>query len=445
MTAREAALMSLGEFRRNKRAGYARDLLQTRPGIAPCDRALAMRIFLGVLQNMMLCDYYAAQFSSMDLRKIEHRVLDILRLSIYQIVFLSKIPHSAAVNEGVALTKRYANPRAAGYVNAILRNISNAAQHSSLPEITGDPIRRLSVGYSHPEWLVRELSSFLSQSDTESFLAACNDADTSVTAQVNTLLTDTDTALRALHAENIEAKAHASLEGCIEIVDSSGIMRSKAFNKGYIYIQDVSSRFAVVAASPGPGDSVLDGCAAPGGKSFAAAIAMKGTGRIIACDRNAAKLQKIKDGCKRLGIDIITTCERDSSTERDEADSNLHGEYDAVLADVPCSGFGVIRKKPDIRYKSISDIEGLPKIQKDILYGTSTFVKPGGVLVYSTCTVFRQENEDVIEWFLNKNSGFSTEGFSLPGIGQIPDGYITLWPHIHGTDGFFICKLRRQL
>jgi 16S rRNA (cytosine967-C5)-methyltransferase len=171
---------------------------------------------------------------------------------------------------------------------------------------------------------------------------------------------------------------------------------------------------------------------------------MRGVGSIVACDRNRDKLDKIDSGANRLGIDIIRTYERDSSIRRGEAGGDLDGEFDVVFADVPCSGFGVIRKKPDIRYKERREVEGLPEIQKAILQGTSTFVKPGGVLLYSTCTVLRQENEGVIEWFLKENSAFSTEGFALPGIGGVPGGSITLWPNINGTDGFFICKLRRR-
>lgn len=445
ITAREAAFLALGEYRRNEYAETALEKLHMCPGLPVCDRALAVRMFKGVLQNRILCDFYIEQYSSIGIKKIEPRILDVLRLSIVQIVLFTKIPHSAAVNEGVALAKKYANRHAVGYVNAVLRKIADAASSGSLPEIYGDLVRRLSISYSFPEWLVRQLHTSMGDTDAEEFLAACNSTHTPSTAQVNTLRTDTATVLAMLREKNIEAVEHALLDDCIDILDASGIMFNSVFSKGFIYIQDASSRFSVIAAGPKPGDRVLDGCAAPGGKSFASAIAMNGVGSITSCDRNGAKLDMIRDGAKRLGIDIIRTCERDSSIQRGRMSGDINGEFDIVLADVPCSGIGVIRKKPDIRYKKQFDVERLPEIQKHILLGMSTFVKPGGVLLYSTCTVLRQENEDVIEWFLRDCSDFSAEGFTLPGIGSVPNGSITLWPHVHGTDGFFMCKLRRQL
>jgi len=440
ITAREAALKTLGLYRsKNIWAEPALSGVIESAEMPRDDAALSAQIVYGVLQNKALCDHYAAFFSSIELRKLEPRVLDILRLSIYQIIFLTKIPHSAAVNEGVELARKYANPRAAGYVNAVLRKMAKAVEFGELPEVEGNAEHTLSIRYSHPEWLVREFSSLLGYEGAEALLAANNAYEIPLTAQVNTLLTDTEEAIRLLADESVRAERHEWLDGCIELRVKGSVARLKAFRNGLIYIQDAASRLAVIAAGPAKGDFVIDGCAAPGGKSFASAIMMKDSGRITACDIHPAKIHVIEDGAKRLGISTISAIEKDSSKFADE----LIGAADVVLADVPCSGFGVVRKKPEIRYKTERETAGLPDIQKKILSTLASYVAPGGSLLYSTCTLMRRENEDVIEWFLRENSQFSPEGYTLPGIGEVSSGMITLWPHINGTDGFFICKLRK--
>ena len=362
-----------------------------------------------------------------------------LNTSLYQIIFLTKIPNSAAVNEGVALAKKYANPRAAGFLNAVLRKAVAATENEKLPEIGGSLHKRLSIKYSHPEWLVRELCERLADADAESLLAVSNAPDTPVTVQINTLLAGADEVLSGLISAGIDARRHDWLESCITMHSAGSVTGLDEFKRGRIYVQDVASRLVIEAAAPKPGDIVIDGCAAPGGKSFAAAIAMNNTGNVLSRDKNTAKLRLIEEGASRMGISIIKTEERDASSKAE--DSALLG--DIVLADVPCSGFGVIRKKPDIRYKSEKDVSSLPEIQKSILKGLSSYVKAGGLLLYSTCTFLKSENEDVVEWFLKEHRDFTLECFFIPGAGDVPAGMITLWPHVHGTDGFFICKLRK--
>jgi len=437
--AREAALKALGAFRRKGAwPDLALSSLIADSVAAPLDIALATQIVNGVLQNMALCDHYAAGFSSSALNKLEPQVLDILRLSIFQIVFLTKIPHSAAVNEGVALSKKHSNPRAAGYVNAVLRKVADAAASGSLPNVSGGVDHRLSIEYSHPVWLVREFCGLLGNDGAEALLSANNSLENHVTAQVNTLRCDTGTVLKLLENDGVDASRNSLLDDCVEMRGAGSINRLDVFKKGYIYIQDVAAKLAVMAANPKKGGFVVDGCAAPGGKSFTAAISMGNSGRIAAFDNKKSKLQHIETGAKRMGIDIIEAINKDASVPDDE----FQGTADVVIADVPCSGFGVIRKKPEIRYKSEADITGLPEVQRRILASLSGYVKPGGTLLYSTCTVLRRENEDVIEWFLKMDGRFAMEGFSIPGVGQV-SGAVTLWPHIHGTDGFFICKLKR--
>ena len=475
MTSREAALRALTAYRRNKAwPELALGGLIERYDLSTRDASLATRILNGVIQNMMLCDYYISRFSTIGIKKIEPNVLDILRISVYQLVFLDKIPPSAAVNEGVALARKAANPRAAGFINAVLRKIALSVQNNNLPEITGDPLQRLSIKYSHPEWLVREISKGFNShlqnptqnekdsghcridgvlppaltassglcTDTyavEQYLAANNNPDLPVFAQVNTLLADVDSALDSLRADGVDAVRHNWLDNCIELRGAGNITRLNAIIKGAIYIQDAAAYLSVMASRPKAGDFIVDGCAAPGGKSFTATIAMKNKGTIIACDINDEKLKRLDESAKRLGISIIDIRKNDALTP----EKTLINKADTVFADVPCSGFGVIRKKPEIRYKTDEDTSGLPDVQLKILTSLSSYVKPGGILLYSTCTVLRRENEGVAERFLRENTHFTTEGFSLPGIGNVDSGMITLWPHIHGTDGFFICKLKR--
>ena len=445
MSAREAALKALGKFRRGgARTEDALDEILSRDSLDARDAALCARIFYGVVQNTALLDYYINAFSTVKTAKMEPLVLDILRLSVYQLVFLSKIPVNAAVSEGVALTKKHANPRAAGFVNAVLRKL--ASNREALPEPSdGDICQRLAVQYSHPLWLVRAFEERLGADGLEALLKADN-GDVPVTLMVNILKSDTDSVIQALRGEGAEAERHPWLQDCVVLHGARGLARLAVFKEGLVYVQDAAAALAVVAAGLRPGMSVLDGCAAPGGKSFAAAIRMKNTGKILSCDLQEKKLVSIDSGAARLGLSIIKTRAMDAQTP----DESLFDQADAVLADVPCSGFGVIRKKPEIRYKREDDIRELPALQLKIADNLSRCVKPGGLLLYSTCTLLRRENEDVIDMFLKEHGEFTLEPFELPGLagsaesGFGASGFMTLWPHLHGTDGFFICRMRKR-
>ena len=441
MIARETALKALGAYRRDKL--WPKDYfsgLADNSTVHPSETALAMQIAKGVLQNMTLIDYCIAQFSSIALKKLEPRVHDILRMSVYQLAFLTRIPPSAAVNEGVALAKKYSNPKAAGFVNAVLRKAATASENGSLMKIEAETEqRRLSIEYSHPEWFVREVFSILGFEGAEAFLKANNASDTPITAQINTLRSNIDDALNIMRADGAQVSPHIWLENCAELFNTGRIANMEAYKKGLFYVQDAAARLAVAAASPKPGDFVIDGCAAPGGKSFAAAIAMENTGRVISFDITDTKLSRIRDGARRLGLCNIETLKSDASVR----DENFFTCADIVFADVPCSGFGVIRKNPEIRYKTEKDIEGLPYLQESILSNLSGYVQPEGTLIYSTCTILKRENEDVVESFLSSHKEFCLEEFNLPAFGRVKGGMITLWPHKHGTDGFFICRLKR--
>lgn len=400
----------------------ARDRLDRR------DAALATRLVYGVLQNRMLLDFWLSGF----LRgKIQPAVQDILRLGAYQIMLSDKIPDSAAINEAVEQAKRLANPKAAGLVNAVLRNLSRNRENLSMPE-------DLPTRYSHPQELVELLRESVGEDRLAALLESHNAAPNTF-VQANTTRTDAGSVLECLMAEGLHAQPHPWLPDCL-LLSGGGIEQSAAYRDGWIYAQDPAARLAVLAAELAPGMCVLDCCAAPGGKSFAAAIAMQNRGQIVSCDLHEHKITLIERGAARLQLDCIHAKQNDARRPVAE----WRDGFDAVLCDVPCSGLGVIRKKPDIRYKDLSALSQLPAIQREILAAQATHVKPGGVLLYSTCTVLRPENEDVIAAFLARHPDFSAEPFTLPGGIEAETGFTTLLPCEHDTDGFFICKLRRQ-
>lgn len=436
---REAALKAVALFRKNGAwSEQALDSIIKRENLDTREAALASAICYGVLQNLYLCDYYIKNFSSIAVSKIEPMVKDILRISVYQLLNMDRVPVHAVVNEAAELTKKYSNVRAAGFVNAVLRKIN--ANINNLPEIEcKTEIERLSVLYSTPEWLVKKFADALGVAGCRELLEKNNMA-APVTVQVNTLINDVAEVKKALEQAEIKYREIPEVKGCFELERPGRLKELKIFQKGGVYVQDTAACLAANVLAPESGAYVIDACSAPGGKSFAAAIRMENKGEILSCDIYDKKLGLIEAGAKRLGIKIIKTRNADALKNQPE----LIGRADSVIADVPCSGFGVIRKKPEIRYKRESDIKRLPEIQSGILKNVSQYVKSGGTLLYSTCTVLKEENEDIIESFLSENRDFKAEAFELPvRDGYAENGMITLWPHIHGTDGFFICKMRK--
>ena len=439
-SAREIAVTALARARRGARPDEALEGFADRQELSRRDFALASRIVMGVVQNMYLLDFYISEYSTIKPEKMEPRLLDILRAGAYQIVFLDRVPSRAAVNESVELAKKSGFARASGLVNAVLRRLSEAVP-GKLPEIAGEgTAEHLSVKYSHPLWLTEEFISELGYEDAEAFVRMNNES-APLTAQVNPLKTGVSELIEALRSEGTEALPHPWLADCIEIQTSGSPAGLAAFKNGEFYIQDAAARFAVSVAGIEPGMHILDCCAAPGGKSFASAIAAENKGYILSCDLSKKKLSKITEGARRLGIDIIETRAMDAREPPEE----LFGAFDVVIADVPCSGFGVIRRKPEIRYKDKNEIERLPEIQAAILKSISACVKPGGILIYSTCTTRKEENREIAERFLAESPEFVLENITSPEPAESGGGAgITLYPHLHGTDGFYICKMRKS-
>ena len=409
-----------------------------RDQLSPQDAALCSRMVYGVTQNRLLLDFYLAAYCSQKPDHLQPPLLDILRLGAYQILFLDKVPDRAAVSEAVELAKRSGRGQAAGLVNAVLRKLSQ--NKNALPSIPDrDEVKFLSIRYSHPKWLVKRLLELLGRGETEAFLAADNTA-APLTVQVNPLKTTQEKLTAELEALGVRVTPHVWVPGCLELSGTGDLTALEPFRVGHFLVQDGAAALAARAAAVTPGQRVLDVCAAPGGKSFGAAFAMEDRGDILACDLHENKLKRIQDGAQRLGLTSIRTAAADGREFRPEWEA----AFDTVLVDAPCSGLGIIRKKPDTRYKKADDLFTLPVVQQAILDNACRYVKPGGVLVYSTCTILPEENQQVTDAFLAQHRDFSREDLPLPDQAGQADGQVTLWPHRHDTDGFYICRMRRQ-
>ncbi len=435
MGARETALSVLIACRREGgwSNGVLKEILQ-KDNLDRREAALATRLCYGVLQNRITLDFYLKQLLTGKLRDLHPALHDILRLGLYQLYMMDKIPESAAVNESVALAKKYCpkQKNAPGLVNAVLRNAVRRKQELKAP-------KGYEEMYSHPQKLIDLLKADLGGKRLEAMLKANNETPPTV-VQVNTLKTTPGTLQERLTREGAECELHPWMPDCLIMTSSGNIEQLPAFREGLFYVQDTAAKLSVLCAELPRGAKVLDCCAAPGGKSFAAAMA--GAGEIISCDIYPHKTDLIQKGAQRLGIGNLTTRVWSGA----QFNPQWENAMDAVIADVPCSGYGIIRKKPDIRYKDPDTMKDLPQLQKQILSNQARYVKPGGILMYSTCTLLRRENEDVVAEFLNTHSDFIPEKLPLPAVfPENTTGMLTLVPGEYDTDGFFICRLRRKL
>ena len=436
MGARETALNALIACR--KSGAWSNGVLKEyihRDRLDSRDAGLATRLCYGVLQNRQKLDFYLKQLLTGKLKDLHPVVRDILHLGLYQIYELDKIPDSAAVNESVTLAKKYTkNPRAAALVNGVLRNAVRTQGQLKEPVSYADK-------YSHPDELISLLKTNLPKGKLESMLIA-NNASPETVVQVNTLRITTAKLVELLVQEGVSAKPHGWMKDCLVLSGTGNLERLPSFQEGLYYVQDPAAKLSVLCVElPKEDIRVLDCCSAPGGKSFAAAIAMEGKGQITSCDVHAHKTGLIENGAVRLGLSNITARQQDATQKVSEWVEAM----DVVIADVPCSGLGIIRKKPDIRYKNLEEVKELPALQLAILENQSSYVKKGGVLLYSTCTVLKAENEEIVEAFLVKHQDFYTEPLDLPEIfPKNETGMLTLIPGDYDTDGFFICRLRRK-
>ena len=410
--------------------------------IKNADQGLIREIVYGTLENMIYIDWVINKFSKTRFNKISPVIKQILRMGIYQILFMDRIPDSAAVNESVNLAKKHSHKGAFGFVNGILRNISRNKDNIIVSDKNKNPLEYLTIKYSHPQWMIKDWLSQFGFDFTES-LCIANNTKPKLNIRVNTLKTTKDKLLKKLNNLGLRvSKTNLAKDGII-VDNPLKITETEEFKNGYFQIQDESSMLVGEIMNPEQNSLIIDVCSAPGGKSTHLAQKMKNNGKIIARDIYEHKLKLISDNAERLGIDIIET----ENFNALDIDNKYIGKADYCLVDAPCSGLGLIRRKPEIKWtKQKDNIDGITNLQYKILKNASLYLKKNGVLVYSTCTIEKKENISLIQKFLNNHSNFKFMGFDNlikydDTTKTASQGYLELYPNIHNTDGFFIAKL----
>lgn len=423
MTVRETAWQLLGRcLHAEQYSNIALDTALSRGDFSPSDRGLLTALVYGVLERRITLDYQIESLSTHGADAIDLPTKNLLRMGLYQLAYLDRIPDHAAVNETVSLAPR----RTRGFVNAILRAFLRRDKEILLPDREADPIGYLSVCYSFSREICARFVRDFGEARTESLLAAFGQQPP-MTLRVNTLKISRADFLGRLEEAGISAEPTALSRSGVSL-RSMPVASIPGFDEGWFFVQDESSQLAVEALDLSPDQTFLDACACPGSKSFGAAIEMQNRGRILACDLHENKLSLVVRGAERLGIDLIETVARDARAQN----GDWIGRFDRVLCDVPCSGLGVFAKKPELRYKNPADSAGLPDIQLAIAESASAYVKAGGLMVYSTCTLLPCENRQNVDRFLAKHPEFEL----------LRDR--TLSPDVDGTDGFYFAVLRRR-
>ena len=440
MTARESAFLSLQKYENsgvysNIELSYAIE----RGHLEGAEKALYTALFYGVIERKLTLDYYIKKLSDRD--DIDLNVRIILRLGLYQLIYMDKIPESAAVNESVKLATRfYAKKNTNQFINAVLRSFIRKKASLTLPDKAREPIAYLSVSYSVPEWICKLWLDAYGMDDTIRILETVN-SHPAMTLRVNTMKQTREALLEALRDAGIPAHGSPVTKTSVVLDRSVPMDKLEALcvegEARPFFVQDEASSLCVDVMDAKRGEMILDACACPGGKSFGMALCMENEGEIHAFDLHKNKLSLITGGAKELGITIIRTGVQNASVYNEEMPL-----FDKILCDVPCSGLGVIAKKPDIRYKSEEDVTRLPALQAKILENCSRYLKCGGTMVYSTCTLNPKENGEIVTAFLAAHPEFSLSPFTA--MGENTNGMLEILPFRHGTDGFFIARLKKN-
>ncbi|MBR6700745.1 MAG: 16S rRNA (cytosine(967)-C(5))-methyltransferase RsmB [Firmicutes bacterium] len=423
---REAALEILNNIEKNN----AFSNIAINESIKKRDRvdgAFVRQLVYGVLENKIYLDYYISKFLNSPIEKVKTNSLNLLRIAVYQILFMDSVPDYAAVNESVEIAKKTSKGQAP-FINGVLRNVLRNKDSVKLPDAKKNPVKRLSVKYSFPQWMVKYFIDSYGMEFAKRYIASANDTPP-LTIRVNTLKTNSEELKSKLSEAGFEVEDGRNSVNSLK-VKGSGLLNTDEFKNGEFSVQDESSMMAVETLSPQPGEVLVDLCAAPGGKTIYAAELMKGQGRIIACDLYANKLKIVERLAEERGLENIECMEWDALKINEE----FIGIADKIICDVPCSGLGVIRRKPEIKYtKTMDDIKQLCKIQYAILKNAAMYLKPGGSILYSTCTLSPAENQGVVNHFIKKHG---SENYKVDTMKQ-------LTPFQNGTDGFFICRITK--
>jgi 16S rRNA (cytosine967-C5)-methyltransferase len=451
-SAREAALdMLLRVEREDAYSNIELNRTLGSAGLSRADAALATELVYGTIQRRLTLDYWLARFVARGLDKLQPWVLMLLRMSLYQLVYLDRIPPHAAVGEAVKIAKKRGHPGVVSLVNGVLRSLAGCRGELELPD-DPDPVRRLSLKHSFPEWMAARWIETYGEETAEAVMAALNERPRAC-IRVNRLRGGRRSVLERLKAEGFDAKPSLLSPAGIVIRRGGNLADTDGYRNGEWTVQDEAAMLVAEACDPEPGMLVLDCCAAPGGKSTHLAELMGDVGVVLANDIHPHKERLIVEQAERLGLSSVRTsvCDAAELPRRIGAES-----MDVVLLDAPCSGFGVIRRKPEIRWtKQPADIDEIAAVQHRLLAAAAAIVKPGGLLVYSTCTFEPRENEEQIARFLASHAEFAPDpdwpqsmldGFLAAGLsGPSPaTGSVTLLPHVAGTDGFFIARLRKR-
>lgn len=439
MNAREISYKILLDVEKNKNYSnmsinkYFKDV-----DLSNQDRGLATEIIYGVIENKYYIDYMIDKLSKVKTNKMEIYVKILLRMGIYQIMFLNSISDYAAVNETVNLAKKK-NHKVSGFINGVLRNVIR--QKETIGEIKiKDDVDYLAIKYSYDKWIIRNWIIHFGEEFTKDLLEA-NTQRPSIYLRTNTLKITRDELIEKLGKQNIKASKVNVINEAIRVEHLKNIQNNNLYKEGLFTVQDISSMLVGKIMNPKENSLVLDVCSAPGGKITHMATLMNNTGQLISRDIYDHKLKLIEQSCKRLGIINVKIQEYDGLS----LDKDSIGKFDYVLADVPCSGLGIVRRKPEIKYKQKEEFRDLPLIQMKILENASKYVKKGGTLIYSTCTVQDSENIDIINEFLQKNKNFELNPITEVKVDlkNQEKGHMKIYPNVHNMDGFFISKLIR--
>ncbi len=442
ISAREVALEIICRVHESK--SYANLLLPKvldRSSLSKRDKAFVTELTYGTLRRQGTLDWLLAQFSSRDLSKIPPKALDILRLGCYQLIFLTKVPARAACFESVELAKKFFHSGMAAFVNGLLRTVNRKKKELPWPDYEEDPLSFISIRFSHPMWLVKIWVENFGLEETRK-LCEANNRRPRIGVRTNTLKISRDDLLKTLLDQGLKVKKSSFTSEGLVMQEPRDVSALPPFKEGLFFVQDEGSMVVSYVVSPQEGEVILDSCAAPGGKTTHLAQIMRDKGRIIAVDTSRSRLNLIEENVKRLGINMVEMVRGDAT----ELDSILTEQVDKVLVDAPCSGLGVLARRPDARWqKAPEQIERLSILQSKLLDSAAPFVKKGGVLVYSVCTITHQEGIEVIEGFLQSHPEFILDDAvpHLPASLRCEEPYkwVQLLPHKHGTDGLFIARM----
>lgn len=448
MNARELVLDVFLEA--EKTGGYAnsliRDVLDKYDYEDAKEKAFFKRLAEGTLERRITLDWVINCCSKTPVAKMKPFIRNLLRISAYQILYMEGIPDSAACNEAVKLAKKRGFSSLSGFVNGVLRNLARNKNNLPMPDPEREPVKSLSVRFGLPEWMILLWTEQYGLKKAQLLGEGIGQMRPVIIRFCGALpAAGKERALEAMRKAGVKAKAHPLYPDAYELEGCEGVANLPGFAEGLFYVQDVSSMLAVEAAGIQPGMHVLDLCSAPGGKALLAYEKLMGTGSLKAGDLSEAKADRIRENAKRMGCSHMEIFVWDAAKHMEE----LENRADVVLADVPCSGLGVMARKKDIRYRiQPQDLKALTGLQKEILTASWQYVKPGGILLYSTCTVNRMENEEMVD-FITKNFPFDAESLDpyLPAClhdEQTAKGMLQLYPGEHDTDGFFIARLRRR-